>query len=69
MPSDEIPTWKDILVGTLRRTGPASAELLDPNTGDVYKFDFAQHVALSGISDQDGREVADQIFADASPDS
>lgn len=55
---------KNTALGLLRRTGPASAELLDPETGAVYKFDFAQAVDRWTVGPMDGREMADGIFGE-----
>lgn len=37
---------KDTMFGLLRRTGPASAELLDAETGNVYGLNFAAFAAM-----------------------
>lgn len=60
LPEEE---WKDTVLGLLKRTGPASAQLLDQETGDVYNFDFdeAAKLGMSGIS---GKEWADSLFSD-----
>lgn len=59
---------KNTVVGLLRRTGPASAELFDQQTGDLYAFNFAAFAGY-GFALRDGREIADDIFDPVSSDT
>lgn len=53
---------KDTTLGLLRRTGPASAELLDQDTGQVYGFNFAAAAQYQFAGERNGREIADDLF-------
>lgn len=53
---------KDTMFGLLRRTGPASAELLDAETGNVYGLNFAAFAAMQVAGMQNGREITDDLF-------
>lgn len=53
---------KDTMLGLLRRTGPASAELLDADTGAVYGFNFAAFADMQVAGMQNGREILDGIL-------
>lgn len=53
---------KDTMFGLLRRTGPASAELIDPDTGAVYGFNFAGFAELQVGGMQKGKELTDDLF-------
>lgn len=55
--------WKDTMFGLLKRTGPATASLMDADTGNVYGFDFdaAARVYDGALT---GKELADSIFKD-----
>lgn len=48
--------------GLLRRTGPATAELLNRRTGDVHQLD-AMALTKYGPSLEGGREILDRTFA------
>lgn len=56
---------KDTPLGLLRRTGPASAELLDQDAGQVFGFNFAEWASAAPMLGQDGREIADEIFGES----
>jgi hypothetical protein len=57
------------MFGLLRRTGPASAELLDAETGNVYGFNFAAFAEMQVAGMQNGREITDELFLPANPSS
>lgn len=58
---------KDTMLGLLRRTGPASAELLDPDTGKAYGLNFAAAAGMQFAGMQNGREILDGIFLPRPP--
>ena len=53
---------KDTMFGLLRRTGPASAELIDQDTGAVYGFNFAAFADLQIADMRNGKELTDDLF-------
>jgi hypothetical protein len=57
-----VAETKDTMFGLLRRTGPASAELFDTESGAVYGFNFAAFAEMQIGSMQNGREITDDLF-------
>lgn len=60
--------FRDTLAGLLHRSGPTRAELLDPDTGTVFIFDFAEAARTTYASGLTGEELADRLFPQ-SPDN
>lgn len=52
------------MLGLLRRTGPATAELLDPETGEVFGFNFESAAEKLYPGLMTGEEWTDRLFGD-----
>jgi hypothetical protein len=55
--------WANTEIGLLHRTGPAEAELIDQETGDVYQFNIAE--LENDWSEEHSRDpiaVTDELF-------